>query len=172
MSSIFTEEYIDEDIQVGDSIDYKIYAKDKRNDGEYFTLTVNVTPIGEETEEPAEEPAEEPVVEPTDELDQLASLLNYYKVRYNIKCMRNGIPALQNDSACLWARIDLVYAQEKLGKSDIDTSITDYDITLMSNRLKYPEQRYQTNCVESETPADYCSALGKAIDRIHYFIEK
>jgi hypothetical protein len=170
LNGIFTEEYTDNNIKVGDSIVYKIYAKDRRNDGEIYTLKVDVTPVDEEA---SDGESTEPTEEPTDvELTQLGNLYGYYKIRYFINCMRGGIAAQANDSACLWARIDVAYAQDKLSKSDISTSITDYDITLLSGRMKYPEQRYQTNCIDAQTPANYCSALKKAIDRAHYFIEK
>jgi len=164
------EEYTDIGIQPNDTITYNIYSMDRRNEGEKLELTIEIDSNGQlitsgQTEEPAEEPVDT-------ELTQLGNLYGYYKIRYSINCMRNGIPATINDSACLWARIDLVYTQEKLSKSDISTSITAYDITLLSGRMKYPEQRYQTNCVDAETAANYCSALKKAIDRANYFIEK
>jgi hypothetical protein len=168
LNSVFTEEYTDSDIEIGDSIVYKIYAKDRRNDGEMYQLTVNVTPINEEAQEPTEEPSQEPA----DELDQLDSLFNYYKIRYSIQCMPSGVAVAQSNGFCLWARIDLVYAQEKLNRYEVNTNITDYEINLLSNRIKYSELRYQTNCTDAQTPAAYCSALGKALNRASYFIEQ
>lgn len=171
LSSIITDEYIDNDIQAGDSVVYKIYAKDRRNNGEAYEFTVNV--ISDE-EEPIEEPAEEePVPEPTaeTELEELDRLFNYYKIRYAIKCMPSGVPVPENDSACLWARIDLVYAQELLSRFNVDTSLTERDVYLMGIRLQYPEKRYQDNCIDASEPAGYCSALGKALQRIHYFVD-
>lgn len=109
---------------------------------------------------------------PETEADQLARLFSYYKVRYSIKCMPSGVAASANDASCLWARIDLVYAQEKLDRSDVDTSLTDWDISLMAKRLQFTEARYQTNCTDAAAPESYCSALGKAIARVHYFVDR
>lgn len=86
--------------------------------------------------------------------------------------MPSGVPAAVNDSACLWARIDLVYTQNTLSEEDVDTELTDWDLELMEKRLKYSEARYVDNCEEAEEPASYCSALGKALNRVHYFIDE
>ena len=147
LDGVYSDTFRDEDVQEGDEITYYIYARDRRNVGEAYELfaVVEPAPIEEPVEEPVEEPIVEPVVEET-ELEELDRLLNYYGIRYSIKCMPSGVAVPTNDSACLWARIDLIYAQELLGVSNIDTSLTDFDIHLMTIRRQYPEARYLDNC--------------------------
>ncbi|MBU0577428.1 hypothetical protein KJ742_06845 [Patescibacteria group bacterium] len=176
--NMLMESVTDEDVQEGDEIFYEIYVKDSRNLSEAYELNVTIEePIvdGEEVSGPGQSPApseEESAEEPlSDEFEALNSLYNYYKVRYSIKCMPSGVPASANDSACLWARIDVLYAQEMLDYDDVDASLSDWDLELMAKRLKYPEARYEDNCEVADEPASYCSALGKALERVHYFID-
>jgi hypothetical protein len=164
----YTTGYTDTDIQTGDTLTYSVFCSDGRNFSDKVEQVVEVKAAT--TGQPATQPTEETSGQPTDEITQLSNLFNYYKIRYSIKCMPSGVPALQNDSACLWARIDMVYAQEKLSRNEVNTTISDYDKQLMSKRVQYSEARYQTNCVGVSTPASYCPALEKALDRIYYFI--
>jgi len=169
IASISEKQYNDTATITADSVTYSIYARDYVNNiSDPVVLKIDL----KATQEPAEEttPSEEPAQEPVDELDQLDGLFNYYKIRYSIQCMPSGITVSLNDSACLWARIDLVYAQEKLGRDDISVIISDYDKGLMAKRSVYSQRRYQINCTNAQTPADYCSALGKALNRANYFI--
>ncbi len=156
--------YIDTDIQTGDTVTYSVYCTDLRNFSDKVGEMIEVKAAT--TGQPAQPPAQQP----TDELSQLSNLFSYYKVRYSIKCMPSGVPALKNDSACLWARIDMVYAQEMLSRNEVSTTISAYDKDLMTKRVQYPEARYQTNCVDVATPASYCPALEKALQRVYYFI--
>ncbi len=166
-----TATFTDTDVPEEGEISYTLNAFDLvGNHGQETTIVVDLSAPAPEPEPEPSEPAEEPA-EPESEIDELNRLLNYYKVRYAIKCMPSGIPVPENDSTCLWARIDLIYAQELTGNDDIDVSLTERDLDLMSRRRQYPEGRYQTNCVEASEPASYCSALGKALDRISYFLD-
>ena len=189
-STLFTSAYTDNDVHEGDSIVYTVYARDQRNLGEKAEVTV-VVGVPEEEEvapEPVEEPVEEVVEEePAEEevspeggtssdvssaeIANLNKYFNYYKLRYNIKCHPAGRTVPSNDSACLWARIDMVYAQEVLDKSTVDVSLSAHDLELMAKRRRFPEERYQTYCEEASVAAPYCSALGKALDRIGYFLD-
>jgi len=86
--------------------------------------------------------------------------------------MPSGVAVAENNSACLWARIDLVYAQEVTGQVKVEgLALSARDLELMALRRQYPEARYQDNCVAAKVPASYCPALGKAVDRISYFLD-
>ena len=167
-----SDQYVDTNFTEGDDIKYVIYTLDDYGYDIDNGVELVVSWEEEEQEEQEEEQQkEEEEQEEETELEQLDRLYNYYQIRYSIKCMPSGVPVPENDSACLWARIDLVYAQELLDRSLVETSVTEHDRELMSKRVKYPEQRYQENCVEADEPASNCSALGKALERIHYFID-
>jgi len=165
--------YTDSSAELADatSVTYYIMARDS---GGNLGIPVEFTiSLGNGTPEeviPPDNTDEEAV--PETEADQLGRLLNYYKVRYSIKCMPGGVARPANDANCLWSRIDLVYAQEKLGRTDVDISLTDWDISLMAKRLEFTEARYQTNCTDASEPASYCAALAKAINRVHYFVDR
>lgn len=175
----FTDKYYD------DSVDNKYVLAPYDKYGHEGGVAVVIVPAGtdeEVSETPAEEPEEE-VVEETPEEDtpaeeddeteaeQLSRLLNYYNVRYSIKCMPSGVPAKENDSNCMWARIDLLYAQEKTGEQLRDFALSERELELMESRRRWPELRYQENCEDASEPASYCPALGKALDRISYFLD-
>ncbi|MBI5422404.1 hypothetical protein HZA44_04695 [Candidatus Peregrinibacteria bacterium] len=166
-NSILTS-YVDTDLQVGDVVTYKLYSTDNANFSEALTKTIEVRSFAVEPP-----PVVNPPVPPTspaqsDEQEQLTSLFSYYKVRQAIKC-RVGVPA--SDSACLWAKIDVVYAQTLLGRSDVQISLSARDLYLMGLRIVWPEKRYQTECVEAPVPDKSCPALEKSIKRVHYFID-
>ncbi len=161
-------EYTDDDIREGDELTYRFYTLDARNKGEpllYETVAEPPEPEEPAEEEPEEEPADEEHNLTPDQIDRLHDLYHYYKVRHAIKCQRD-------DSQCLWAKINLVYAQEVLGLSDVDASLSDRDLYLMGIRIRWPEQRYQQKCVEAETPDKTCAALEKSLTRAHYFLER
>lgn len=163
--------YIDNDIQDGDEIMYEIFTHDVYNTGEVVNLAVNIEPEGQEPEEPVEpeEPSEDPITDEhevtQEERDSMNRLYTSYKVRNEIKCQRD-------DSACLWAKINLIYTQEILKLSDVETSLTDRELYLLGLRIKWPEQRFQDKCVEADTPDKTCTALGRSLKRAHYFLER
>ncbi len=163
------------DLQEGDVIRYVLTAVDHY--GNLSNELEQVITIGEEViEEPvAPEPTPEPETpsEPEEsddpEINLVSRLFNYYNVRYQIKCL--AATANATSSACLWSKIDMVYAQELLFRSDVDVSLSDRDLYLMALRVKWPEARYQTNCIEAVEPANTCPALERSLKRIHYFID-
>jgi len=159
-------DYEDTKVQEGDEIKYEIAANDVMGASEPVVITVKL--IQDIIQEPTPPPAE-PVVVDDAELTQLSSLYNYYKTRFGIKC-REGVSA--GDSACLWSKIDVVYAQILLGNSDLNISLTARDLELMALRIVWPEKRYQTNCINVQTPDKTCPALEKSLKRAHYFIDK
>lgn len=114
---------------------------------------------------------------PSSEIEALNKLLPYYYVRYSIKCLPSGVPAALNDSACLWAKIDLIYTQQLIGKEKVKgLSLSSYDKELIGSRRQWPEARYQKNCltlasIPFPTAPAYCPALGKSLDRIGYFLD-
>lgn len=163
------------DLQEGDVIRYVLTAVDHYGNLSN-ELEQNIT-IGEEViEEPVEpEPTPEPETpsEPEEsddpEMNLVSRLFNYYNVRYQIKCL--AATANATSSACLWSKINMVYAQELLVRSDIDVSLSAHDLYLMALRVRWPEARYQTNCIEAVEPAKTCPALERSLKRIHYFID-
>ena len=163
--------YTDSDIQEGDEIMYEIFAHDVYNTSEAVSLTVNIESEVQEPEEPVEpeEPSEEPITDEhevsQEEIDSMNRLYTSYKVRNEIKCQRD-------DSGCLWTKVNLIYTQEILGLSDVDTSISARDLYLLGLRIKWPEQRFQDKCVGVETPDKTCTALGRSLKRAHYFLEQ
>jgi len=163
------EAYEDTKVQAGDEVFYEFFSVDASNNlsesvDVVLRLAEQVTP------EPITPPAPETPTEPqvSSELSQLTQLFGYYKVRQAIKC-REGVNS--GDSGCLWARIDLIYAQKLLGRSDVSISLTARDLELIALRIVWPESRYQTKCVEATTPDKSCPALEKSIKRAHYFID-
>ena len=157
--------YVDTDIRLGDVITYRLRGTDGANLGEFLEKTIEVKAVTS-----ANPPATEPP--PLTETEQLNNLFGYYKIRYSIKCHPAGRFVSETDSACLWAKIDLVYAQEKLGKNDVQVGLSYTEKTLIAKRLSFSEARYETNCANAETPAKYCTALGKALARAHYLLEQ
>lgn len=168
---ILTTEFTDTNVQLGDLITYRVYARDVADAGEMTEVTVDlketVTPPEEVpvVEEPTPETNPEPQITKV-EKDDLNRLYFYYKVRRAIKCLNEG------GSECLWAKINLLYAQEITGKADVDLSLSERDLYLMGVRIRWPEQRYQIKCIDAETPDKTCSALNKSINRVHYFLDK
>lgn len=106
-----------------------------------------------------------------DVADMVLPFYNYYKLRYSIKCKPAGKIVPENDSACLWAKIDLVYTQEVTGEVDIDLELSSRDLELMATRRKWSQKRYEDQCVNASDPANYCNSLGKALDRVSYFLD-
>ncbi len=159
-------EYTDTNVLPGDKFEYTLYARDQYNQGDPATITVNLSE--EEPEEP-EDPDTPPEVDEhevtQEERDSMSRLYISYKVRHEIKCQRD-------DSLCLWAKINLIYTQEILELSDVETSISDRDLYLLGLRIKWPEQRFQDKCVEADVPDKTCTALGRSLKRAHYFLER
>jgi hypothetical protein len=163
--------YTDTDIQEGDVLTYRLYATDTQHFSEAFVKTIEVKASTAPSTPPSNPPAVEPpapIINATDEQKQLSSLFGYYKTRQAIKC-REGISP--TDSACLWAKIDVVYAQALLNRSDVNISLSARDLELIALRIVWPEKRYKTECTDATTPAKSCPALGKSIRRAHYFID-
>ena len=193
-SGALPNQFTDPSIQPNDIVIYHIYAHDRRNTSEVTEITINVgiatqaeepeTPTQEEEQDveeegssqdsTPEEPSKEVEIQPTPpvttistkELNQLRSLYNYYKIRYSIKCRKT------TSSACRWAKIDLQYTQEHLDRSDLNISLSEHELALVKQRIKYPEKRYQIYCEQAKVPAKYCTALGKALKRAYYFTNK
>jgi len=169
----FSETFTDTNLAGVTAVSYSLVTKDARgNQGEAVILSIDLTePVVKEPEE--EMMDEEALMDvPEDEADELSRLLSYYNVRYSIKCMPSGVAVAENNSACLWARIDLVYAQEMTGQEKVaGLALSDRDLELMATRRQWPEQRYEDNCTMAAQPASYCPALGKALDRISYFLD-
>lgn len=171
----FDTGFVDSDLDGVTMATYSITTRDVAgNQGSPVTVVIDFTaeePVSEPEEEPVSEPEEEPAASET-EVEELSRLLNYYNVRYSIKCMPSGVAVPDNDSACLWARIDLIYAQEMTGEEKVEgLALSERDLELMASRRRWPEMRYEDNCVAAQEPASYCSALGKALDRISYFLD-
>ena len=155
--------YTDTTVTLGENVTYSIYAKDKRgNRSVPATVSIVVTTAPAE-QPPADSPTiSAPLVGVPDNAEDETTLLNrlfsYYKVRYQIKC-RNA------DSACLWAKIDLIYAQNRLNRTDVSISLSERERYLISLRLPFSQDRYQNFCVSAVNPAPYCTNLKRAIDR-------
>lgn len=97
-----------------------------------------------------------------------AILLDRYESRYHDKC--DG--ATLGDSACLWARIDLIYAQEQAEEVRVpELSLSARDLALMQLRRQWPKKRYEMNCVNVNEPAGYCFILAQALEKLHYFLD-
>ncbi|MBI5411743.1 hypothetical protein HZA43_01045 [Candidatus Peregrinibacteria bacterium] len=165
------------DIQIGDQIAYTLFGRDRRNTGDLVTLTVTITPKTTYVEPPSAPvkdtdttqilPAQGTVE--TRDLASLRALYASFKTRYRIKCRT----ASSTDSACLWAKIDLVYAQKNLGKSDIQADLTARDLSLIKQRVGYSAQRYAKNCSATNLNApSYCSSLKDALERARYFLNQ
>ncbi len=174
--SDYVGSFTDTDLKDVTEVTYTIWSKDEGgNLSESVELYVDLTEPVEEEEEPAEEPADEPADEPEaseSEVEELTRLMNYYNVRYSIKCKPGGVAVAENDSACLWARIDLIYSQEVTGDELVTgLALSDRDKDLMQTRRKWSEMRYEDNCELASESASYCSALGKALDRVSYFLD-
>ena len=172
LSKASMSEYVDTDIQLGDIITYSLSGDDNANLGEVVTRTIEVKAPAPETPVPppsTETPPSE--VQPADESETslLTRLYSYYKIREEIKC-REGVDP--GDSACLWAKIDVVYTQEFLNRFDVNIALSARDLELMALRIVWPEKRYQAKCVEATVPDASCPALEKSIKRAHYFIDQ
>lgn len=164
-------QFTDTDILPGDVVTYTISGDDGSNLGGTLVKTIEVKAPGTPTvpETPSVEPTTPPVQTSEAELKQLQDLYGYYKVRYAIKC-RMGESV--SNSACLWAKVDLVYTQTLLYLSDINTFLSAREIEVMGIRIVWPEQRYQEKCVDAPVPDKSCAALGKAIRWAHFFIDR
>ena len=136
---------------------------------DFFILNVDLSSVPEEPVVPEVEPRAEPELTEEEEIAELNRLYNYYQVRHEIRCI--GPSAIPKGSLCLWAKIDLVYTQEKTSQSDVLISLYEKDLYLMALRVKWPEMRYQTKCIEASVPDKTCKALGESLKRIHYFID-
>lgn len=171
-----SDSYVDMNIKAGDVITYELYASDSINFSDKVdqtvTVTAAVTPpvVTPPTTTPVGNPpiVVLPPATPQTELDELNRLYGYYKVRYAIKC-RTGVSA--NDSACLWAKIDIVYTQDKISKTDVKASLSAKEIGYIQYGLKWAQARYQTSCVDAKTPEKFCDALNNALNRANYFIK-
>lgn len=172
----FTE-YTDNDIEEGDVITYTLFSQDIKNQSEPVIINLTVEqpeepeePV-EEPEEPAEEPSE-PVEEPQapevdeNETEELEGRFSYLKVRHAIKCREGG-----SVSNCIWAKAQLMYAQEILDRSEVNLSLSESDLELMRDRLPFWEDRRERRCVNAVVPGKTCPALTDLINRAYYFLD-
>lgn len=166
------DHFIDTSLINGD-VTYYIYAVDEA--GNNSGLVKKVIHIGEADEPTPPEPVDEPVVDlpkpkvSTAEKAELNRLLNYYYIRYQIKCL--AATADPTSSLCLWSKIDLIYAQNAVGTIKANVYLTENDIRLMRLRVRWPEDRYRTKCEEADVPDKTCPALEDSLKRTHYFID-
>ena len=168
LSGTLDTNYTDNNVKPNDKLIYRVYGRDRANIGEITEVVIDLNITEQPGTPPPTETTPPPPTTQTDELTKLNSLYGYYKIRYAIKC--NGTTS-ETNSMCLWAKIDLVYTQQKIGKSDIQASLSARDIELMKTRIVWSEARYQEKCVNAETPDKTCPALKKSLDRVHYFID-
>ena len=157
--------YTDENVQQGDSITYMLMASDSHG---------NLTNTLEKTVTIALTPVEPPVAPPANESTEMTFLNRQfaaYKIRYSIKCNPAGGIVQTGDSACLWAKIDLIYTQEKLGKNDVAVSLSSAEKALIAKRIVFSEARYQDACVNAAVAPKYCSATERGIQRAHYLLD-
>ena len=163
--------YTDTNIKADDTVRYMIFAADTSNNtatsfGIDLVTKIETPPVVTlpATTPPTTTPAEE------EEKVELKRLLNYYDIRYQIKCLATG--ANPGSDNCLYAKVELLYAQEKLQETKANISLTTDEITLMTSRIKWPELRYKNDCTDAKIPADFCPALKDGINRTKYFINK
>lgn len=169
--------YEDTNVKQGDRLTYHLFTNDRLNNrGEavLFTITAEA-PAPASTGAPSTAPADAPAAAATEtpvttEAASLQRLFNYYRARYQIKCLAGGQTAQPGDSACLWAKIDYSYAQDVLGRSDGKISLSARELALMGLRLPFSEKRYQTACKEAASPAPYCTALAASLARARHFL--
>lgn len=186
---LVTAGYTDTDVQEGDTVEYKIYSEDRyRNQAEPVIVTVTV---GEATPSVTPPPVSPPPTTPapadsatpdsaatapvtpalaTDEIGLLTRLFNYYKTRYQTSCRPGGRLAAANDSVCLWAKIDLLYAQKKLDRPALDFSLSERDLYLLRSRVPFSANRFKTRCADPQNQAPFCKALGRALKRADTFL--
>lgn len=164
------EAYTDTSVIDGE-VTYTIRAIDQEgnNSGAVQTVVtvgaIPTPPAPATTPVPANTPTQSP------ENIDLAKFFDYYYIRYQIKCLATGVDP--KDSLCLWAKIDLVYTQEKLGQTKAaNAKMLADEINLLSSRIQWPEKRYQDNCVKKSPAEDYCTAFKESLDRQKYFINK
>lgn len=87
---------------------------------------------------------------------------------YDTRC-HNAHPS---NIACLWARINLLYAQETMGEVRIEgLELTAQDLRQMEGRRRWPEMRYERNCENAPQSAGYCERLGGDLEKIRYFLD-
>ena len=96
------------------------------------------------------------------------AFLDPFIARYKLKCP-SGVPV--SDSTCLWARIDLLFAQKAMSEPEAGVSLSEADLALMAKRRPRSEQRYQKQCVTAEEPAVYCKRLAEDLDKLSYFLD-
>lgn len=167
------EEFIDKSVIDGE-VTYTIYAIDEvgNNSGSVKQiLDIGGAPPPPPEPEPDDKPVtdlEKPDVTASEEAE-LKRLLNYYYIRYQIKCL--AATAQPTSSLCLWSKIDLIYAQQVVGIIKANIYLTENDIRLMKLRVRWPEMRYQTKCVDADVPDKTCPALKSSLKRTHYFID-
>jgi len=107
----------------------------------------------------------------SDDEDTNAELEKYYsylKLRKDIICSSKD----ESDARCFWAKVQLVYMKELLGKTDIEDVITAQDIKRVVSKIVLFKKRYHMHCEDAEDSAKYCNALGRFIEAGEYFINK
>ncbi len=169
-SDSFAEQTTDADVQADDVITYELFSRDTRNQSDRVVVTVNVNEP-EPTPEPVQ-PATKPAPAPTAEVTELSARYGSFKLRYQIKCTPSGVAVPFGNSECLWAKIDLAYAQAKLDRADLAVVLSSNEKRIIGLRLPFAQRRYQQECVATPTPAKNCTALGQALERANYFLSQ
>lgn len=125
----------------------------------------------EKPDTPEEKPdsTEEQPLASDSEKEMLKRNLNYYNIRYQIKCHAKGVNPLGSD--CLWAKINLSYAQIILEK-ELTSPLAENELRAMAKRLRFSKARYQENCVEVDHPANYCTFFGNSLRQAQFFIDQ
>jgi|GEM_PF-4555285 len=172
--------FTDMAVHEGDSITYSLYSVDRRgNRSEAVTVSVQPSTGGDSSP---------PTAVQNDmgaaEHDLLTRLFTSFRVRYLIKCLPAGHAVSSatasagpsaGDSACLWSKIDLVYAQTRLNRSDVPLSLNADDRRFMTLRLPLGQSRYAAQCPatagpSASTPPAYCGSLNEALGRAQYLL--
>ncbi len=167
------DSWLDTQAQKGDKISYSLASWDDHQFSPMAGIAVDNFPLPAPApekpleplppSEPEPEPSEEPA--PSEELDELRQRLPYYSLRYRIACFPGGVAVPEGSSLCLWAKINLSYAERLLETDSPLASFSLREGAIVASRLAFSRQRHQSSCVESPLPADYCLALAKNLMR-------
>ena len=129
-------------------------------------------PISDHEHEDQAHEEDQNLEEPTDaQMEYLRKRFYYFYLRYQADCISDSTTTI-DEYACLWARIRLVHAQELTYLTVVpNLALSQADLDLMTQRRKWSQMRYQENCLNTQTPANYCPLLKEDVDRISYFLD-
>jgi micrococcal nuclease len=74
------------------------------------------------------------------------------------------------DARCFWNKVEYVHAKEILGRSDIADYLTGDELDRITKKIGFLQSRYSQFCVDSATPASFCTSLGKLVEKGNYFM--